>query len=160
MDGGSKMNIYEIFNETNYNLEKETKKIYELLAFALKREKLENVEFNIIFVDSDTIHEINKNYRHVDRVTDVISFALEDNETITLDHRVLGDIYICVERAEEQAKEYGHSFLRELAFLSIHGLLHLLGYDHMEKEEEKIMFSKQEDILNEFGIRRDSEQDA
>lgn len=160
MDGGSKMNIYEIFNETNYNLEKETKKIYELLAFALKREKLENVEFNIIFVDSDTIHEINRNYRHVDRVTDVISFALEDNETITLDHRVLGDIYICVERAEEQAKEYGHSFLRELAFLSIHGLLHLLGYDHMEKEEEKIMFSKQEDILNEFGIRRDSEQDA
>lgn len=160
MDGGSKMNTYEIFNETNYNLEKETKKIYELLAFALKREKLENVEFNIIFVDSDTIHEINKNYRHVDRVTDVISFALEDNETITLDHRVLGDIYICVERAEEQAKEYGHSFLRELAFLSIHGLLHLLGYDHMEKEEEKIMFSKQEDILNEFGIRRDSEQDA
>lgn len=160
MDGGSKMNTYEIFNETNYNLEKETKKIHELLAFALKREKLENVEFNIIFVDSDTIHEINKNYRHVDRVTDVISFALEDNETITLDHRVLGDIYICVERAEEQAKEYGHSFLRELAFLSIHGLLHLLGYDHMEKEEEKIMFSKQEDILNEFGIRRDSEQDA
>lgn len=160
MDGGSKMNIYEIFNETNYNLEKETKKIYELLAFALKREKLENVEFNIIFVDSDTIHEINKNYRHVDRVTDVISFALEDNETITLDHRLLGDIYICVERAEEQAKEYGHSFLRELAFLSIHGLLHLLGYDHMEKEEEKIMFSKQEDILNEFGIRRGSEQDA
>ena len=154
------MNIYEIFNETNYNLEKETKKIYELLAFALKREKLENVEFNIIFVDSDTIHEINRNYRHVDRVTDVISFALEDNETITLDHRILGDIYICVERAEEQAKEYGHSFLRELAFLSIHGLLHLLGYDHMEKEEEKIMFSKQEDILNEFGIRRDSEQDA
>ena len=154
------MNTYEIFNETNYNLEKETKKIYELLAFALKREKLENVEFNIIFVDSDTIHEINRNYRHVDRVTDVISFALEDNETITLDHRVLGDIYICVERAEEQAKEYGHSFLRELAFLSIHGLLHLLGYDHMEKEEEKIMFSKQEDILNEFGIRRDSEQDA
>lgn len=154
------MNIYEIFNETNYNLEKETKKIYELLAFALKREKLENVEFNIIFVDSDTIHEINRNYRHVDRVTDVISFALEDNETITLDHRVLGDIYICVERAEEQAKEYSHSFLRELAFLSIHGLLHLLGYDHMEKEEEKIMFSKQEDILNEFGIRRDSEQDA
>ncbi len=156
MDGGSKMNTYEIFNETDYNLEKETETIYKLLEFALKREKLENVEFNIIFVDSDTIHEINKNYRNVDRVTDVISFALEDNETITLDHRVLGDIYICVERAEEQAKEYGHSFLRELAFLSIHGLLHLLGYDHMAPEEEKIMFQKQDDILNEFGIRRDN----
>ena len=151
MDGDGKMNTYEIFNETNYDLKKETDKLYELLAFALKREKLDNVEFNVIFVDSNTIHDINKTYRNVDRVTDVISFALEDNKTIELDHRLLGDIYICVERAEEQAKEYGHSFLRELAFLTIHGLLHLLGYDHMEKEEEKIMFQKQEDILNEFG---------
>lgn len=156
MDGDGKMNTYEIFNETNYNLKKETDKLYELLAFALKREKLDNVEFNVIFVDSNTIHDINKTYRNVDRVTDVISFALEDNKTIELDHRLLGDIYICVERAEEQAKEYGHSFLRELAFLTIHGLLHLLGYDHMEKEEEKIMFQKQEDILNEFGIRREN----
>ena len=129
-----------------------------LLKFLIicKREKLDNVEFNVIFVDSNTIHDINKTYRNVDRVTDVISFALEDNKTIELDHRLLGDIYICVERAEEQAKEYGHSFLRELAFLTIHGLLHLLGYDHMEKEEEKIMFQKQEDILNEFGIRREN----
>lgn len=156
MDGDGKMNTYEIFNETNYDLKKETDKLYELLAFALKREKLDNVEFNVIFVDSNTIHDINKTYRSVDRVTDVISFALEDNKTIELDHRLLGDIYICVERAEEQAKEYGHSFLRELAFLTIHGLLHLLGYDHMEKEEEKIMFQKQEDILNEFGIRREN----
>ena len=156
MDGDGKMNTYEIFNETNYDLKKETDKLYELLAFALKREKLDNVEFNVIFVDSNTIHDINKTYRNVDRVTDVISFALEDNKTIELDHRLLGDIYICVERAEEQAKEYGHSFLRELAFLTIHGLLHLLGYDHMKKEEEKIMFQKQEDILNEFGIRREN----
>ena len=156
MDGDGKMNTYEIFNETNYDLKKETDKLYELLAFALKREKLDNVEFNVLFVDSNTIHDINKTYRNVDRVTDVISFALEDNKTIELDHRLLGDIYICVERAEEQAKEYGHSFLRELAFLTIHGLLHLLGYDHMEKEEEKIMFQKQEDILNEFGIRREN----
>jgi probable rRNA maturation factor len=156
MDGDGNMNTYEIFNETNYDLKKETDKLYELLAFALKREKLDNVEFNVIFVDSNTIHDINKTYRNVDRVTDVISFALEDNKTIELDHRLLGDIYICVERAEEQAKEYGHSFLRELAFLTIHGLLHLLGYDHMEKEEEKIMFQKQEDILNEFGIRREN----
>lgn len=156
MDGDGKMNTYKIFNETNYDLKEETDKLYELLAFALKREKLDNVEFDVIFVDSNTIHDINKTYRNVDRVTDVISFALEDNKTIELDHRLLGDIYICVERAEEQAKEYGHSFLRELAFLTIHGLLHLLGYDHMEKEEEKIMFQKQEDILNEFGIRREN----
>ena len=148
------MNTYEIFNETDKNLEKEMDKLHELLEFTLKREKLENVEFNIIFVDSETIHEINRTYRNVDRVTDVISFALEDNKTIELDHRLLGDIYICIEKAEEQAKEYGHSFLRELSFLTIHGLLHLLGYDHMEKEEEEIMFRKQEDILNEFGIKR------
>ncbi len=149
------MNIYQIFNETNQNLEKEMDKLYELLDFTLKREKLENVEFNVIFVDSNTIHEINKTYRNVDRVTDVISFALEDNKTIELDHRLLGDIYICIEKAEEQAKEYGHSFLRELAFLTIHGLLHLLGYDHMKEEDEKIMFQKQEEILNDFGIRRE-----
>ena len=142
------MNQYEIFNQT--------KKLYELLEFTLKREKLENVEFNVIFVDQETIHEMNKTYRHVDRVTDVISFALEDHKTIELDHRLLGDIYICVDKAFEQAKEYGHSFIRELSFLTIHGLLHLLGYDHMTEEEEKIMFQKQEDILNEFGIRRES----
>lgn len=157
MDGDDLMNTYKIFNQTDRNLEKEMDKLYDLLKFTLKREQLENVEFNIIFVDSDTIHEINKTYRNVDRVTDVISFALEDNKTIELDHRVLGDIYICIERAEEQAKEYGHTFLRELSFLTIHGLLHLLGYDHMEKEEEKIMFQKQEDILNKFGIRRESQ---
>lgn len=149
------MNTYEIFNETDKELNKEMDKLYELLEFTLKREKLENVEFNIIFVDSETIHEINRTYRNVDRVTDVISFALEDNKTIELDHRILGDIYICIERAEEQALEYGHSFLRELSFLMIHGLLHLLGYDHIEKDDEEIMFKKQDDILNEFGIKRE-----
>ena len=140
MDGDGKMNTYEIFNETNYDLKKETDKLYELLAFALKREKLDNVEFDVIFVDSNTIHDINKTYRNVDRVTDVISFALEDNKTIELDHRLLGDIYICVERAEEQAKEYGHSFLRELAFLTIHGLLHLLAMTIWKKKKKKLCF--------------------
>lgn len=155
MDGdGIMKNTFEIFNETSYELESEISDLRKLLNFALEREKLENVEFNIIFVDSDTIHEINKTYRKVDRVTDVISFALEDNKTIELDHRLLGDIYICIERAYEQAEEYGHSFKRELSFLTIHGLLHLLGYDHMEKSDEEVMFKKQDDILNEFGILR------
>ncbi len=149
------MNTYNIFNETNEDLDLYMDKLYGLLEFALKREKLENVEFNIIFVDINKIHEINKTYRGIDRPTDVISFALEDNMDIKLDHRLLGDIYICLERAHEQAIEYNHSYLRELSFLMIHGLLHLLGYDHMEPEEEKIMFSKQEDILNEYGIRRE-----
>ena len=149
------MNTYNIFNETEEDLDLYMDKLYGLLEFALKREKLENVEFNIIFVDINKIHEINKTYRGIDRPTDVISFALEDNMDIELDHRLLGDIYICLERAHEQAIEYNHSYLRELSFLMIHGLLHLLGYDHMEPEEEKIMFSKQEDILNEYGIRRE-----
>ena len=154
LDGGC-MNTYEIFNETNENLDEYMDKLYGLLEYALKREKLDNVEFNIIFVDRKKIHEINKEYRGIDRETDVISFALEDNMDISLDHRLLGDIYICIEKAYEQAKEYGHSNLREIAFLMIHGLLHLLGYDHMKEEEEKIMFKKQEDILDEYGIRRE-----
>ena len=154
MDGGISMNTYSIFNETNENLDEYMDKLYALLDFALKKEKLENVEFNVIFVDINKIHEINKTYRNIDRPTDVISFALEDSLDIELDHRLLGDIYICVEKAHEQAIEYNHSFLREIAFLMIHGLLHLLGYDHMEKEEEKIMFEKQEEILDSFGIRR------
>ena len=155
MGGGFIMNTYNIFNETDENLEEYMDKLYGLLEFALKREKLENVEFNIIFVDINKIHEINREYRGIDRPTDVISFALEDNMDIALDHRLLGDIYICLEKAHEQAIEYNHSYLRELSFLMIHGLLHLLGYDHMKPEEEKIMFSKQEDILNEYGIRRE-----
>ena len=155
MDGGFIMNTYNIFNETKENLDEYMDKLYGLLEFALKREKLDNVEFNIIFVDINKIHEINREYRGIDRPTDVISFALEDNMDIMLDHRLLGDIYICLEKAHEQALEYNHSYLRELAFLMIHGLLHLLGYDHMKPDEEKIMFSKQEDILNEYGIRRD-----
>lgn len=155
MDGDDIMkNTFEVFNETSYELEEERRELKELLNFALKRENLENVEFNIIFVDKDTIHNMNKTYRNVDRVTDVISFALEDNKTIELDHRLLGDIYICIDKAKEQAEEYGHSFKRELSFLAVHGLLHLLGYDHMEEEEEKVMFQKQEDILSEFGITR------
>ncbi len=151
------MNTFNIFNETEENLDLYMDKLYGLLEFALKREKLENVEFNVIFVDINKIHEINREYRGIDRPTDVISFALEDNLDIELDHRLLGDIYICLERAHEQAIEYNHSYLRELSFLMIHGLLHLLGYDHVNsKEEEKIMFGKQEDILNEYGIRRDN----
>jgi len=147
-------NHYEIFNQTEENLEEETKVLNNLLAYACKKEEVEDAEFNIIFVGKETIQEINKTYRKIDRVTDVISFALEDNKTIDLNVRLLGDIYICIEKAHEQAIEYGHSFLREVCFLAIHGFLHLLGYDHMEKEEEKVMFQRQEEILDEFGIGR------
>ena len=146
--------MFEIINETNENI-KEIEKINDFLNFVVKKEKLENCLFNIIIVDNEYIHKLNKEYRGIDRPTDVISFALEDEvDNIKLDFRVLGDIYISLDKTYEQADLYNHSFLRELSFLTIHGLLHLLGYDHMIKEEEEIMFKKQEDLLNEFGIMR------
>lgn len=111
--------------------------------------------FTIIFVTKEEIHELNKQYRGVDRVTDVISFALEDVNDVSLsDIRVLGDIYICIDRMKEQAIEYNHSETRELSFLTVHGLLHLLGYDHQTKEEEEVMFNLQRKILSDLNINR------
>lgn len=111
--------------------------------------------FTIIFVTTEEIHELNKQYRGVDRVTDVISFALEDAHDVSLtDVRVLGDIYICIDRMKEQAIEYGHSETRELSFLTVHGLLHLLGYDHQTKEDEEVMFGLQRKILSDLNINR------
>lgn len=127
----------------------------DVVKRVLKHEDVKNACFSIIFVDSNEIQRINKEYRGMDKVTDVISFALEDTkDAIDNDIRVLGDIYICIPRMLEQAEDYGHSIKRELSFLTVHGLLHLLGYDHMNKEEEKVMFALQELILNEAGITR------
>ena len=150
------MDNVEIFNETKEEIQ-DLNLLKPLLEYAREKENLEDteLEFSVIIVDNKRIHEINKEYRGIDRPTDVISFALEDNEEIEFDHyRVLGDIYISIDKVREQAKEYGHSEKRELAFLTVHGFLHLLGYDHMKPEEEKIMFGKQEEILNGFGITR------
>ncbi len=149
------MNNIEIFNQTKTEI-KELETVEEVLEFAIKKEKLKNVEFNIIIVDNDYIHNLNKNYRNIDRETDVITFALEDDDKVISksDTLLLGDIYISIDRAKSQALEYGHSFLRELTFLAVHGFYHLLGYDHMTKEEEKIMFKKQEEVLNECKITR------
>lgn len=148
------MNNYEIIDEIKSNLE-EIKKLNNFVDFSLKYLKLNNVIFNIIIVDKEKIQEINKTYRNIDRVTDVISFALEDDDSfVKTDFRVLGDIYICLDKAIEQAKEYGHSLKREISFLTIHGLLHLLGYDHMTEKDEKEMFGLQEMILNEYGLKR------
>ena len=145
-----------IFNETDEELTLELKELKSMLNDYCEREKLLNVIFNIIIVDNKRIQQINKDYRGIDKITDVISFALEDDETTKAPDgiRVLGDIYICIEKAREQAKEYSHSFKRELSFLAVHGLLHLLGYDHMNEEEEKIMFAKQEEVLNYYEIFR------
>lgn len=121
-------------------------------AFRLLEVK-RNYEVDVNLVDEKTIRDINRDYRHVDRVTDVISFAFEDDDSPTSvilgdDIPVmLGEIFICVPRALEQAKEIGNTKERELSFLFVHGLLHLLGYDHMKKEDEEVMFPLQEKIL-------------
>jgi probable rRNA maturation factor len=146
--------MFEIFNELDYEIS-ETSDMKKVLEIAIKEEELNDVEFNVILVDNNYIHELNKNYRKIDRETDVITFALEDNEEVNEEeHRLLGDIYISVDKAKSQALEYGHSFKREICFLAVHGFLHLLGYDHMNKHDEEIMFSKQELILNEANITK------
>lgn len=113
---------------------------------------------NITFVDEDEIKELNKTYRNVEKVTDVLSFPLLSDEDKDIDYgekyEDIGDIVICKSVAKIQAKEYGHSYIREVCFLSLHGLLHLLGYDHIEKQDEEKMTKVQSEILEELGIKR------
>lgn len=148
--------MIEIFNETTKEI-KELETVEKVLEKAIEKENLKDVEFNVIIVDNKYIHELNKNYRNIDRETDVITFALEDDKTMITPEevRVLGDIYISIDKAISQSEEYGHSLLRELSFLAVHGFYHLLGYDHMTEEDEKIMFKKQEEVLEEYGITRE-----
>lgn len=146
------MNKFTIDNEYGY---KNYSYVRKVLNATLKHEKINNALFSVIFVDRDTIHSINKDYRGIDRETDVISFAFEDSGKLVYNNvRLLGEIYICIPKMIDQAKEYGHSEKRELSFLAVHGLLHLLGYDHMNKKDEEIMFGLQELILNEQNIKR------
>ena len=143
------------FTIEDNNLYQDYDYLYGVLNATLKHEKVKNAIFSIIFVEDDEIHRINRDYRKVDRVTDVISFAFEDNEEMMYnDIRVLGDIYICIPQMKRQAISYGHSEKRELSFLAVHGLLHLLGYDHMTKEDEEEMFGLQELILDGENIKR------
>lgn len=143
--------MFKVFNQTEENI-KEVKTIKKVLKHVIKKEKLKKVEFNVIIVDNSYIKKINKEYRNIDKVTDVISFALEDYKDIDYGYRLLGDIYISLDKAKEQASDYNHSLKRELSFLSVHGLLHLLGYDHMTDEEEMVMFAKQDEILQDLNI--------
>ena len=146
--------MFEVINTLEENV-KEIDDIKKFINFAVDKLEIKDSIFNIIIVDNQQIREINHQYRHLDKETDVISFALEDNLDFEYeDFRLLGDIYISLDKAKEQKDEYNHSLKRELCFLSIHGLLHLLGYDHMIKSDEEIMFSLQEELLNEANITR------
>ena len=136
------------FNETNLKV-----KPYEKMINSIFKNINSNKEFNVIFVTKEEIQRLNREFRKIDRVTDVISFALiDDKDIIKTDE--LGDIFICLDKAFEQAKEYQHSENREVCFLAVHGYLHLCGFDHMTKEDEEIMFSKQEEILQKAGITK------
>ena len=136
------------YNETNLSTFK-----YQRLIEKVLKNRSKNKYMNIVFTDNENIHKINKEYRNIDRPTDVISFANCDDENND-DEREMGDVFISLERAFEQAKEYGHSETREVAFLAVHAYLHLCGYDHMTPEDEKEMFTIQDDILNKAGITR------
>lgn len=117
----------------------------------------EEAEVSVTLTDDANIHVLNREYRGVDRPTDVLSFALmesEEPEIIGGASEVLGDLVISLERVQVQAEEYGHSALRELSFLTVHGMLHLLGYDHMEEDERLEMETEQRHVMEELGIER------
>lgn len=148
---------FEFVNQTDEDLADYEQKFMAIIEAALTRLQIDDAcELSCIVVDDQQIHKINRDYRKIDRPTDVISFAYEDAECFELDGapRELGDIFISVDRAHEQAQIYGHSFEREFCFLFTHGLLHLLGYDHMQENDAKEMFSLQEEILNDQKITR------
>ena len=152
------MNDYKIIDE--YGCDFDYSYLNKIIDKTLEMENVLSSNFAIVFIDDEKMHELNKNYRGIDRTTDVLSFAFEDNNKICYNIRQLGEIYVSIPKMISQAREYGHSEKRELAFLVVHGLLHLLGYDHtLGIEEEKEMFEKQELVLNEFEETRKAQKD-
>ena len=146
--------MFEIFNNSGSDF-LETNILEKYVKYVTKKLDIESAIFNIIMVDEKEIQELNKTYRGIDKKTDVITFALEDGDDFrNPELRVLGDIYISIPVAYEQAEIYGHSRIREICFLATHGILHLLGYDHMDEIEEKEMFSLQEELLSSYEINR------
>ena len=147
------LNIINNTKENVSSLNSLYKEIIEATCETLKIK--DNLSLSVSFVSPYMIRKYNREYRNIDRVTDVISFAMEDSFNYEYEgKREIGDIFICVTRAKSQAKKYGHSLKRELAFLFTHGVLHLLGYDHQSSEQEKEMFGLQEVILNKVGVSR------
>ncbi len=153
------MNIDFVFDNEVENFENNYEQDFTaIIEQALKTLGIEDdVEVSCVLVNDERIHEINREYRHIDRSTDVISFAMEDNDQFYVEGmpRTLGDIFISVDHAKKQAEEYGHSLRREMCFLFTHGILHLLGYDHMTDEQEKEMFGLQDKILGALSIERE-----
>lgn len=153
----------DFIDETNELSEVAEQLVADVLQFAACQENIEvGTELSVTFVDNARIQEINKEYRNKDAATDVLSFAMEEmgeDELAVIGAdipRMLGDLIISIERTKEQAAEYGHSFERELGFLALHGFLHLLGFDHMTESDEKVMFTKQKELLDAYGLSREA----
>ena len=161
----------EIIDETNQVSEKMIKQTQEILQFAAKKIGKENKEMAVTFVTNERSHELNLEYRDTDRPTDVISLEYKPELDIAIDEEDLlknpelaemledfdayiGELFISIDKAREQAEEYGHSFEREMGFLAVHGFLHINGYDHYTPEEEAEMFGLQEEILTAYGLTR------
>lgn len=163
--------MIDLIIENEQDREEWTSELEELVMSvcekALQSEECDfDAQISLTLVDNDAIREINNEQRGIDRATDVLSFPMlefdENGDCLDADYEmdgdfvILGDIVISMERAREQSQEYGHSFEREIAFLTAHSMLHLLGYDHVDDiEGEKIMFAKQEKILTDLGITRE-----
>ena len=162
----------EIVDETGQVSEEILKQTQEILEFASQKTGKENKEMAVTFVSNERSHELNLEYRDTDRPTDVISLEYKPeldiavDEEDLLDHPELaemledfdayiGELFISVDKAREQAEEYGHSFEREMGFLAVHGFLHINGYDHYTPEEEAEMFGLQEEILTAYGLTRE-----
>ncbi|MBM7716300.1 putative rRNA maturation factor [Bacillus thermophilus] len=153
----------DFIEETNEVQTSQLELVERLLkhAASLEMSEKDDGEVSVIFVSNEAIRELNHSYRGKNEPTDVLSFPMEElgegEMEIAYAHgtpRMLGDIVISIDKAREQAHEYGHSLERELGFLAVHGFLHLLGYDHMTPEEEQKMFQKQEEILKSYGLER------
>lgn len=145
------MNIL-IQNETNRTIDM-ADNLEKVVAEVLKTEDLSfDYEVSITFVDKDQIHKLNKEFRDVDRPTDVLSFPLDEDFFIEGVDTMLGDIVISMDVAEEQANEFGHSIEREIMYLIAHSMLHLLGYDHMDDEEKSIMRAREKEVMRNLGV--------
>ena len=128
-------------------------------CFEIENIQNKNLYINVIFTIPQKIREINKQYRNIDKETDVLSFPMYEKEEIYLkkdetEPDTLGDIIISIEQVKKQSEEYGHSFERELAYMLVHGFYHLMGYDHLEEEEKRVMREKEEFVLDKLNISR------
>lgn len=143
------MQIYLNNNQNKFKISiREWKKFIKEILEKLNQDK--NTEISITFTNNEEVHHLNKEYRNIDRPTDVLSFPFDNSFNLPV--KMLGDIIISLEKAESQSEEYGHSFKREISFLIVHGILHLLGYDHHTPEEEKEMFGLQKELLKEYSF--------